>query len=65
MLNVLVVMIDCLRYDRFEGPHKTATTPNLDCFLKRSTIFENVHAVGSNTTAVMGSWFTGLYPFRH
>lgn len=65
MLNVLVVMIDCLRYDRFEGPHKTATTPNLDRFLKRSTIFEKVHAVGSNTTAVMGSWFTGLYPFRH
>ena len=65
MLNVLVVMIDCLRQDRFEGKDKTAITPNLDAFLRRSTAFENIHAVGSNTTAVMGSWFTGLYPFHH
>jgi arylsulfatase A-like enzyme len=65
MLNLLVVMIDCLRQDRFEGQHKTALTPNLDAFLKRSTAFDNIHAVGSNTTAVMGSWFTGLYPFHH
>ena len=50
MLNLLVVMIDCLRQDRFEGEAKTALTPNLDKFLKRSTAFDNVHAVGSNTT---------------
>lgn len=65
MQNLLVVMIDCLRHDRFEGSGKTAVTPNLDRFLARSVAFDNVHAVGSNTTAVMGSWFTGLYPFRH
>ncbi len=65
MLNLLVVMIDCLRQDRFEGPGKTAVTPNLDNFLSRSIAFDNIHAVGSNTTAVMGSWFTGLYPYRH
>jgi arylsulfatase A-like enzyme len=65
MLNLLVVMIDCLRQDRFEGKEKSAVTPNLDAFLQRSTAFDNIHAVGSNTTAVMGSWFTGLYPFRH
>jgi arylsulfatase A-like enzyme len=65
MLNLLVVMIDCLRQDRFEGSTKTAITPNLDKFMARSTVFDNVHAVGSNTTAVMGSWFTGLFPYRH
>lgn len=65
MLNLLVVMIDCLRQDRFEGKDKTAVTPNLDAFLRRSKAFDNIHAVGSNTTAVMGSWFTGLYPFHH
>jgi arylsulfatase A-like enzyme len=65
MLNLLVVMIDCLRQDRFRGPDKTALTPNLDAFYERSLSFENLHAVGSNTTAVMGSWFTGRYPFTN
>jgi arylsulfatase A-like enzyme len=59
------VMIDCLRQDRFRGPDKTALTPNLDAFYERSLSFENLHAVGSNTTAVMGSWFTGRYPFTN
>lgn len=65
MLNLLVVMIDCLRQDRIEGGRKTAITPNIDSFRERGIVFDNVHAVGSNTTSVMGSWFTGLYPFRH
>jgi arylsulfatase A-like enzyme len=65
MLNLLVLMIDCLRQDRLEGAGKTATTPNLDQFRRRSISLDNIHAVGSNTTAVMGSWFTGLYPFKH
>jgi arylsulfatase A-like enzyme len=65
MLNLLVLMIDCLRQDHLEGAGKTATTPNLDAFRQRSVSFDNIHAVGSNTTAVMGSWFTGLYPFNH
>jgi arylsulfatase A-like enzyme len=65
MLNLLVVMIDCLRQDRFSGAGKTASTPNLDALYERSVSFENLHAVGSNTTAVMGSWFTGRYPFAN
>jgi arylsulfatase A-like enzyme len=65
MLNLLVVMIDCLRQDRLEGPGKTAITPHLDAVRARSTAFDNIHCVGSNTTAVMGSWFTGLYPYKH
>lgn len=65
MLNLLVVMVDCLRQDRFQGAEKTAITPNLDAFLARSISFETVHSVGSNTTSVMGSWFTGTYPFVH
>src|ERR1700749_3369618 len=65
MLNLLVLMIDCLRQDRLEGTDKSATTPTLDKFRPRSVSFDNIHAVGSNTTAVMGSWFTGLYPFNH
>jgi arylsulfatase A-like enzyme len=65
MVNLLVVMIDCLRQDRFRGKYKTAVTPNLDAVYGRSVSFENVHAVGSNTTAVMGSWFTGRYPFTN
>jgi arylsulfatase A-like enzyme len=65
MHNVLVILIDCLRQDRFEGPGKSALTPNLDRFKERAHYFDNVHTVGSNTTAVMGSWFTGLYPFNN
>src|SRR5262245_29250493 len=65
MHNLFVLMIDCLRHDRFEGPRTTARTPNLDALRERSVSFDDVHAVGSNTTAVMGSWFTGLYPFNH
>jgi arylsulfatase A-like enzyme len=65
MHNLLVLMIDCLRHDRLHGPRKSALTPNLDRLVERAASFENVHAVGSNTTAVMGSWLTGLYPFRH
>jgi arylsulfatase A-like enzyme len=65
MTNLFVLMIDCLRQDRLEGVHKTARTPNLDGLLGRGVSFDNTHSVGSNTTAVMGSWFTGLYPFNH
>src|SRR5215472_8124752 len=65
MYNLLVLMIDCLRQDRLEGGRKSAQSPNLDAFRARSLRFDNVHCVGSNTTAVMGSWFTGLYPFKH
>jgi arylsulfatase A-like enzyme len=65
MINLLVIMIDCLRHDRFRGPDKTALTPNLDALYEGSVSFENLHAVGSNTTAVMGSWFTGRYPFAN
>ena len=50
MLNLLVVMIDCLRQDRFEGKDKTALTPNLDAFLKRSTSFDKPV---SRSTALM------------
>lgn len=64
MYNILVLMIDCLRQDRLEGEGKSAITPNLDAVKGRSLYFDNVHSVGSNTTAVMGSWFTGLYPYR-
>lgn len=65
MYNVLTIMIDCLRQDRFEGADKTAHTPNLDAFKEEACFFENHHSVGSNTTSVMGSWFTGLYPYEN
>ena len=39
--NVLLIVIDSLRADKFQGGKKTAITPNIDKFSKNGFNFSN------------------------
>jgi len=64
--NVVVIVIDTLRADRlsFYGYPKE-TTPFLDSFARKSTVFANAYAGSSWTAPATASIFTGFYPFQH
>jgi len=60
--NLLLVTVDCLRYDRcgFNGHHR-ATTPTLDAIAKESTIFDNAYATGTYTTESIPGILAGMH----
>ena len=62
--NILIILIDSLRADKFHGDTKTSFTPNMDKIRKKGVYFENYITVADGTVFVLSSLFTGLYPFR-
>lgn len=64
--NVVVIVIDTLRADRlsFYGYPKD-TTPFLNSFARKSTVFATAYAGSSWTAPATASIFTGMYPFQH
>jgi len=64
-MNILFIVLDCLRTDKLSGETKSSYTPNLDNLLKKSTVFTQAIASTSTTTPSFGSILTGLYPFNH
>ena len=62
--NVLLLVIDGLRADRFSGPLKTSYTPNMDK-LKNTGIFFNQAVSSSDATWIcVGSILSSLYPIQ-
>lgn len=59
--NVLLLTIDCFRYDRcgFNGHHR-ATTPTLDRLAGRSYVFDDAHATGPMTVESFPGIIAGL-----
>ncbi len=64
--NILWVVWDTVRADRMSlYGYPIATTPFLDRWAQKATVFENCVSPGSITLASHGSMFTGLLPREH
>lgn len=64
--NILLIILDTLRRDRLSlyGHHKE-TSPELDAFSLKATIFERAVAAAQWTIPSHASMFTGLYASTH
>ncbi|WP_367175541.1 sulfatase-like hydrolase/transferase [Haloarcula rubripromontorii] len=65
MTNIILLTIDCFRYDRcgFNGHHQN-TTPFLDQLAGESIIFDNAFATGPYTTESAPGIFAGQHSFN-
>jgi arylsulfatase A-like enzyme len=65
--NVIFVLADTLRRDRlgFHGYDRHPTSPTLDAFAARSTVFNNAIANSSWTIPSMASLWTGRWLIEH
>jgi arylsulfatase A-like enzyme/Flp pilus assembly protein TadD len=65
-LNLLLVTIDTMRYDRMGcSGYSGIETPNLDSLARRGVLFENAVTHTPLTAPSHASIFTGLYPMGH
>ncbi|MFC1936832.1 sulfatase [Chloroflexota bacterium] len=64
--NILIVLFDAFSAKNipFYG-YPRNTTPNLNHFLDRATVYHNHYAAGSFTTPGTASLMTGVYPWEH
>jgi arylsulfatase A-like enzyme len=60
--NIIFLLIDDLRLDKFYGKNRTGYTPNIDLLLKKSVFFNSAISSADGTFASMGSIFTSQYP---
>jgi arylsulfatase A-like enzyme len=63
--NVLVIVLDTLRYDRFTRPAEQSLTPNLDRLTENGVRFENAWATSSWSLPAQASILTGRYAHEH
>mgnify|MGYP003980081387 CR=1 FL=1 len=62
--NILYIVIDGLRSDKFHGSTKTSVTPYLDNLVKNGTYFEQCISSAPCTVPSIASTITSLYPFE-
>ena len=62
--NVLFIVIDSLRSDRFFGTFRTCKTPCIDKLLKNGTYFSHTYSSSDVTGTCLGNMFTGNYSFK-
>jgi len=60
--NILLITIDCWRYDRcgFTGHHRE-TTPTLDAIARESHLFDQAYATGTYTTESVPGIVSGMH----
>ncbi len=64
--NILLVVLDTLRRDRLSAyGHPRATSPELDDFAARATLFDRAVSPAQWTIPAHASLFTGVYPTTH
>lgn len=63
--NILFVLIDCARSDKWVGSGRTTVTPNLDRLCSQGILFPTTIAEKSFTTPALSSLLTGLYSPKH
>ena len=64
--NVLWVVLDTVRSDRLSlYGHDVPTSPGLERFAERATVFHQTRAASNWTLPSHASMFTGLYPSSH
>ena len=62
--NILFLLIDTFRADKFSGPEKTSKTPNIDSLIKNGTYFDQTVSCSDGTILSWAGLFTGLHPFK-
>ncbi len=62
--NILFIVIDSLRADRFFGKNKTCKTPKINDLLKSGTYFKNTFSSSDVTGTCLGNMFSGMYSFK-
>ena len=61
--NVVLIVVDALRPDHLSfGGYERATSPNLDAFASRSTVFRNAYAHGTRAGVAVPALFSSRYP---
>ena len=63
--NILLIVIDSLRFDKCHGHEKSSFTPTINMLIKNGTYFEQTISSAASTILAVGSLLTGLYPFRN
>lgn len=63
--NVLLIVIDCARADRWLGPARPCPTPTMDALARSGASFSTAVAETSCTPPCFAGLFTGAYSFRH
>jgi arylsulfatase A-like enzyme len=64
-VNVLVIVLDTVRYDRFTHPPGHSLTPRLDQITAKGVSFENAWSTTSWSLPSQASILTGRYPHEH
>jgi len=64
--NVIVILYDALSaFNLSLYGYKRQTSPNLDAFAQRATVYHNHHTAANFTTPSTASLFTSTYPWTH
>jgi len=62
--NILFILLDGVRSDKFYGAKKTSITPNIDSLIKKGTYFSQAISTAPSTIPSVASLITSLYPFE-
>jgi len=62
--NILFILLDGVRADKFYGEKKTSITPTIDSLIKKGTYFSQAISTAPSTAPSIASLTTSLYPFE-
>ena len=62
--NILFILIDSLRADKFHGKEKSSFTPNFDKLVEEGVYFEQAISSSDATYLSWAGLFTGKHPFK-
>ena len=62
--NILFIVIDSFRADKFYGNNKSSLTPNMDKLIKNGAYFKQAISSADGTPLSLSSIFTGVHPFK-
>ncbi len=63
--NIILIVLDTLRWDHVGVNSGVALTPNIDRLAKSSVVYRHAMSTSSWTLPTHASLFTGLYPSEH
>ena len=62
--NILIIILDSIRADKFFGKNKASKIPNIEKLIEKGVYFENTRSPSDGTLLGWAGIFTGQYPFR-
>jgi len=62
--NILFLLIDSFRADKFYGKEKTSVTPNLDSLIEKGSCFTQAIGSAPATVPAVSCILTGRYPYK-